>query len=432
MANLALDTVYNHYLTTYFHDTVTKYDAHKKDELKGVYNSIVKLNKESPLFLPVKSQETKQFAVGVKESARELKNTIASLRGLGQEELLNKKVAFSTNKSLAEAIYIGDDSESETIPTFEMGVLELAKPQVNLGKFLESDARGLAEDTYSFDVNINNLSYEFQYNVNSDDTNQSIQEKLARLINGANIGLEAQVETDGEFSALKLVSNGTGKPEGRKTLFSVSDDNTSRRAGSASYFGIDEVTQNSSNALFTINGVEREAGSNHFTVEKSYEITLNGVSPDEDTVTSIGVKNDTESLRENITKLMDGYNTFIDSANSVASEETKNQTLLREMKNLSSYYKEGLDEFGLDIDDDGHMVLDKSIYEQAFENENLGLSLGKVKSFANALMRKTDTISINPMQYVNKTVVAYKNPGKNFATPYITSPYSGLLFNSYC
>ena len=40
MANmLALNTVYNHYLTSYSRGTVSKYDAHKKSELRNVYNS---------------------------------------------------------------------------------------------------------------------------------------------------------------------------------------------------------------------------------------------------------------------------------------------------------------------------------------------------------------------------------------------------------
>ena len=44
-----LDTVYNHYLTTYTPKT-SQYDTHKKSELRRIYNSIVKLNKESPLY----------------------------------------------------------------------------------------------------------------------------------------------------------------------------------------------------------------------------------------------------------------------------------------------------------------------------------------------------------------------------------------------
>ena len=52
--------------------------------------------------------------------------------------------------------------------------------------------------------------------------------------------------------------------------------------------------------------------------------------------------------------------------------------------------------------------------------------------FTHSLVRKSDQISLDPMNYVNNIVVAYKNPGKNFATPYITSAYSGMMFNSYC
>ena len=55
-----------------------------------------------------------------------------------------------------------------------------------------------------------------------------------------------------------------------------------------------------------------------------------------------------------------------------------------------------------------------------------------IKSFAKALYQKSDQVSLNPMEYVDKTIVAYKNPGKNFANPYITSAYSGMMFNSYC
>jgi len=45
--------------------------------------------------------------------------------------------------------------------------------------------------------------------------------------------------------------------------------------------------------------------------------------------------------------------------------------------------------------------------------------------------KEAENISINPMNYVNKIVVAYKNPGHNFATPYITSIYSGMMLDKY-
>ena len=70
MSNAVLNQVYNHYLTTYAPQGTSQYDAHKKSELRSVYNSIVKMNKEAPLYLLDNSKETKQFAVGIKEQAR--------------------------------------------------------------------------------------------------------------------------------------------------------------------------------------------------------------------------------------------------------------------------------------------------------------------------------------------------------------------------
>ena len=108
MTNMvALNTVYNHYLTTYSRGSASKYDTHKKSELRNVYNSIVKLNKESPLYLLKTNRNTHAFAVGIKEGATELHNVIASIGGLDENQLLNKKVAFSTDENILTAQYIG-------------------------------------------------------------------------------------------------------------------------------------------------------------------------------------------------------------------------------------------------------------------------------------------------------------------------------------
>ena len=61
--SMALNTVYNNYLSAYTPKTMTKYDTHKKSELRNVYNAIVKLNKDAPWYLPTTSRETQQYAV---------------------------------------------------------------------------------------------------------------------------------------------------------------------------------------------------------------------------------------------------------------------------------------------------------------------------------------------------------------------------------
>lgn len=433
MANMmALNTVYNHYLTTYSRGPMTKYDTHKKSELRDIYQSIVKLNKEAPLYLLDTTKESQAFAVGVKEGARELHNTIAALGGIDEAELLNKKVAFSSNEDMFSAQYIGTATDEALIPSYDIEVRALASPQINLGNFLLSDEMQLPADTYSFDISIHNMNYEFQYNITSGDTNKDIQEKLARLISNADIGINASVVTEGDSSALRLESSATGAPIGKDSLFSISDTHSSKASGSVNYFGIGEITRPSSNAELVINGIERSASSNHFTLEKTYELTLHGISPVEGQTARVSVKNDTESLKENVNKLIDGYNSFLHLASQQPDNRSKSATLLREMRGIASIYKESLNHLGLDVQEDGSFALNPTVYAQTLDTADPKETFSTVRDFADSLLRKTNQISLNPMHYVEKTIVAYKNPGKNFATPYITSAYSGMMFNSYC
>jgi flagellar hook-associated protein 2 len=54
--------------------------------------------------------------------------------------------------------------------------------------------------------------------------------------------------------------------------------------------------------------------------------------------------------------------------------------------------------------------------------------------FRDALGNKATQASIDPMRYVKKIMVAYKNPNpdKNFPTPYISSLYAGMLIDRIC
>ena len=430
MANFsAINSIYNYYLTTYAPKSDSKFDTHKKSELRGVYNSIVKMNKEAPLIIVDKSQETKEYAVGLKENARAFHNTIASLGGTGDEEMLDKKVAYSTNESLVSANYIG--AVGEEVPELDIKVNSLATTQLNEGKMLPSIGLNLREDTYSFDIGINGLNYEFQYNVNSNDTNKLIQEKLARLITNANIGLTAKVKEDGNGnSAINIESLSSGTPVNGH-LFTVSDDNTTRRKGSVDYFGLANISREASNSSFEINGEAHEANSNVFTVDKKLEVTLKRVSGEGENAT-IALKDDIESLAENINSLIDGYNSFIDKANAYAENHPKSSRLVGEMSSLAALHEEDLSTLGINILEDGHIALDKDALKEVSVNGSIADHMNTLKHFAGSMLRKADQVSLNPMRYADKTIVAYKNPGHNFATPYVTSAYTGMMFNSYC
>ncbi len=431
--SISLNTVYNYYMTSYAPKSSSRYDTHKKSELRSIYNSIVKLNKESPLYKLDSTKESRSFAVGVKEDARELRNVIASLGGLDEEKILNKKASYSSNEDIASVVFTGEHPENAEVPAYEIEVHSLASNQVNTGTFLPNTKTKLKPDTYSFDVHINDLNYEFQYSIKEGETNKSIQDRLAKLISNAEIGLNAEVIDGGNGSyALRLRSVAEGLKDNKSSVFLVSDDFTSKREGSVSYFGLDQLTNPASNAEFTLNGAELTSQSNSFSIDNLFDITLKGVSSSKGDTATIGLKTDVESLSENISSLVKGYNSFIEHTARYKDDFAGSRRLLGEMRGITARYHNQFDILGLNIQENGTIAIDKNELRHAAFSEYAKEDFSAIRGFANTLVRKMDQISLNPMDYVNKTLIAYKNPGKNFATPYITSAFSGMLFNSYC
>ena len=431
----ALNTVYNHYLTSYAPKGTTSLDTHKKSELRNIYNNIIKLNKEAPLSIVDNSAEARKYAVDLKKQARSFQNTMASLSTLDENKLLNQKTAYSQNEDVVLARFIGQvPDDGQEVPSFEIEVQSLASSQVNMGNFLDSDARAkLAPGLYSFDIGINDMNYEFQFSINEGDTNASLQERLGRLITNSNIGLHAGVLEDGMgYSSLRLSSVKTGAVSGKENLFTVSDFHTSQRSGSVSYLGIGDVSRPASNARFTVNGAEKECSSNNFTLENMYELTLQGLTPESSAPVTVGLKNDTDSLAENIESLISEYNNFLDTSASYAGSHPRSGILTKEMNRLTQDYLADLSSIGISADENGHLGLDRTQLESSLSGETTSETFLSVNDFARSVYQKTNQVALNPMNYVEKTIVAYKNPGKSFASPYITSAYTGMLFNSYC
>lgn len=434
MADILSLSVYNHYLTSYASKGTTSFDTHKKSELRNIYNSIVKLNKESPLYLPNTSSESKIFAIDLKEDARQLQNTLASLGGLDEAALLKKKEAFSSDESIASVSYIGDREAAADAPTLSLEVHSLASPQVNMGNFIPADLPvDLKPETYSFDLGINDLNYEFQFEVRDTDTNLDIQNRLTRLINNANIGLKAEIVNDNEGNAsLKLTSQKSGISSDGDPIFHISDGETSKTSGIVEYLGIDAITRVPSNAEFTVDGVPYSEPSNTFAFDKNYRINLRGLTPEDGTPVDIGMKTDIESLTANLRQLAGGYNHFLRSAMEYTQKHPKSNQLVSEMWHLAGSFAEPLSDIGMNVGENGTIEIDENLLQQSVLEGNIEKDFNQIKDFTKALFRKSSQVSLNPMSYVENTVVSYKNPGRNYASPYITSAYSGMLFNSYC
>lgn len=435
MARIA--NAYAYYLSTYGNNRPSRYDSHKRSDLRRIYNHMVKTNKEAPLYKLTNEDEAARYAIDIKENAKVIQNVVASLSDSygGFEDSFRKKVAVSSDESAVDVKYVGDGNEDSILDTFNIEVERLSSPQVNVGNYLKNDALSFIPGAYSFDLNTNSSSYEFQFNVNQGETNLDILKKLANLVNHSTLSINAAIRkgnahTGGEgTSALALTSIQTGLDEGEAFLFDIAPGTTADSIKAMDLLGINQITHPSENSLFYLNGEEHTSLSNTFTINNTFELTLKSTTSDENPA-QISFKTSTDAVADNIMSLVNAFNGILGIAsNSSANAAGENNKLLTEISGLSRVRQESLAEIGLMVADNGSITLDKDVLAEAITPERSEETFNTLSRFKSAIGAKADNVAINPMNYVNKKVVAYKNPGRTWAAPYFSSVYSGMLLD---
>lgn len=430
----AIDSAYQYYLSTYRPSGASRYDTHKKSQLRAVYNNIVKTNKDSPLYKIKYSGDVGCFAIDLKEKARSIQNVVASLSdsGSGIESAFSKKVAQSSDEDIVSAEYIGDEQSADDSLQFDVEVRQLATPQINLGAYLNPGKSDIRPGTYSFDLSTNLSSYEFQYTVNEGDSNLDVQEKLIRLINNSNVGLRASlIQNSSGKNAVQITSLQTGLSEDEQYLFEILPSPDSASIKAMRTLGIDHVEEMASNASFLLNGTEHSSLSNHFTVNNAFSLTLKNTNTD-GTATSIGFKANADAVTDNVQSLVNVYNNVIRLSNNYANTQQSDK-LRRDIAGVARSYHNELEAYGLKMEDDGSISVDRNLLMDAVTSADTKECFSLLNDFKDDLNTKAAEMSINPMNYVDKILVAYKNPaGHNFAAPYITSIYSGMMLDQYC
>ena len=428
----AIDSAYQYYLSTYGTSTVSRYDAHKKSQLRDTYNKIVKINKDSPLYKIKNLGEAEKYAIDIKEGTKNIQNVAASLSddGKGIENVFCKKIAESSDEDVVSAEYIGsDDASQET--SFEIEVKHLASGQSNLGNYLKPDKLDFPVGSYSFDLNTNTNSYEFQFTVNKNDNNGSVLQKLSQLINNSKIGIYANIEqNESGAQALRITSKQTGIADDEDFLFQILPSTNGSSIRAMKTLGINHMESSASNAVFLLNGKEYSSYSNTFTVNNDFSVTLNGVS-DDGIVSTIGFKTNADAIADNVEKLVASYNGVIKIGHLYSGIQSSNK-LVSDISSVAKDYRNELESMGLSLDSENYIQVDRNLLTDAAVAEDATENFTILNEFKDELNERAVSASINPMNYVNKVVVAYKNPLHNFATPYITSIYSGMMLDRYC
>ena len=424
-----ISSVYSYYLSQYGNKSNSKYDSHTRTQLKNTYSKVVKINSQTPVYKLDLSTAAQKYAIDLKEHARALENITEDLSDGADGTMTFKKSAVSSNASAVNASYITDFGAASDDESFDINVKQLACSQLNTGNYLQPRSKHIKPGEYSFDLSINDVIYEFQFKVDNSETTNNIQNKIARLINRSNIGLTANIKEDSlGNTAINIESESTGINGTTPVIFSIKSDDPNNQP-LIDTLGLDRVTQYPANAIFDVDGDERSSMSNSITINKAYDVKLSKVT--EEPVT-ISLKADADSIVESLNELVAGYNNLI----SVTNDENNNhfqgtEKLQNEIASIARSYKKQLADSGLSLNKDGTISADKEVIINADNKDALSHIYESLNSFKNSIKEKAEDIALNPMDYVNNKIIAYKNPLRSFPDPYNLSAYTGMMFNGY-
>lgn len=423
-----IGSVYDYYLTTYASRPASKSDTHKKSELRNVYNNIVNISKKSPLYKINVSADMQKYVIDLKENARFLLDDINNL-AFNTSSVHNYKYTSENEDIVSVNSLDMADTEDALTDNYNIEINSLATPQVNTGNYLRDDSLNFSLGEHSFEVEINATTYELQFNVNKSDTNSSVLEKISRLVNHSDIGLHANILHLGGNSTLEISSNSTGT-NGNSTIFKISKSYRDSTNDTIGVLGLDNITSYPKNAKFSLNGLEKTSTGNTFTINKSLEVTLKDITT-EGNGTKISKRNNIDSTIDSINKLVSGYNNIIELSKDKINDNGDAAKLNKEMKITALRHKNELESAGLTLNKDGLLEFDEAIILQSSKEYSLNETLDNLTSFKKGLEKKLSDITINPMKYVNKIMISYPHPVKTFANPYVTSIYSGMMYNGY-
>ena len=429
-----IKSLYNYYAAQYGHREYSKYDTHSKAQLKSTFGRLQKINSQTPSYKIDFSDAALKYAIDLKENARELSQIADELSDESTDSITYKRSATSSSPQVIDAEYIGDSCVQDYEP-LEVTVSQLACPQTNTGNFLQPNSKPFAAGEYSFDLQVQDLTYQFEFGVNATDTVTDTQQKIARLINQADIGLNAQLLTDGlGNSAISITSDATGIRGISPTIFHIQSLNSSDASDSntelVSTLGLDRVTQYPANAVYSVNGTTATSVSNEVTIDNNYVLTFfdtTGKAP-----VTISMNTDTDAIADSIGELIGGYNNLISVTANDANEHFEgNEKLKKDFAGIAKSYNHLLNENGLSVTDNGTIAVDRDAIISAADNGTLGDIFSGLNAFKQAVQKKAEDISLNPMDYVNNKIIAYKNPLRPTNDPYNLSAYTGMIFDGY-
>lgn len=427
--------IYNYLISDYVNQERYKnYSAErKKEDLKKTYFDIVKLSKDSPSYIIKPTEEAQAFAIQLKEGSLTLQETLEQLQNGGLSSAFSYKEVHCDQPNVL-SVQIDTSDHSKLPDDFKMEINHLAKPQINVGNYTYRDSHRLEAGTYVIQMDLEDQIFEFSFDIPSKLSNEQILRGISRRLNSsdADISATTSYDKDHEKIRLSIKTNNTGMIDGTNPLSIKDISYPSGSRGLVELYDLNHIEQNASNSSFLINDEEKSTIANEFTLNNSLHLTMHQTTSEPLTVSFLS---NSDRIMTEMEQLQETYNGLVNLSYHPSSDPNKFAThMLNDLKNLFSIAKNELAQCGITFNADGYMEVAEDIAQPAAAAGKFEKIFGQDNQMASQAIKQSKMFTLDPMRYIeDKIIVNYPNPRKeHFANPYMTSIYSGMLFNNYC
>lgn len=420
--------VYNYMAANYSPKTMTRYDSHKPGELRSLYRSIVAKSCRSPLYKIRLSDNIQNRLIHMKDSALSLSDSLLLLNPEDPSSIFHHKQADSENPASASVRLADDVEDTAKLPLLTFKVNQLATAQRNTSRAVSNSDVTPPGGAYSFSISINGRTKTFPIEVGSSDKNSDILSRISSSINAVKLGVHSFIESNNSSMTLSIESDYTGHGSQELNFYLSDILKPDSQKGILTYYNLMAPAQYPQNALYETNGIEHESTTNEVQVD-AYHVSLHQADPDS---FCIGTKTDSQKLLEGLNQLQNSYNDLVTLAEP-SRNHGFNRKLYNDLNVVQKRFHNELESCGILFEENGKMKIDESLAIQSVLTEDLQQLFSSSSSLTRYLRQKIASISLDPMDYARKILITYPNIKKPpVANPYMTSIYSGMLFNYYC
>lgn len=361
-----------------------------------------------------------------KSGATSFKNSVSALTSSRMGSVFNLKTPVSSNDD-AVSVKLDAKSNASLFKAADVKVSQIALAQKNESKSLSSTAKSAASGEYKFSLDMNGKAHTFTINVTEKDTNQSVLQKMADIVNAKNPGVKAVVVDNAadKTSKLQIEAKATGAKDAVFTLSDVSSPSGS--GGLVALTGADNIAQQAQNALYTINGKEKTQASNEIDLGYGVKATLKKATESSVRI-SVGV--DAAAVKKGVTDFVESYNSL-----AINSLENGFSKIGYSLISLAKSNSRALSAVGIEVGSSGALLIDSEKLDKAIVDgsaKRLFQSRGNY-GFASKLESAASAFAGNPMRYsdlgAQLQLYSKQNSLENMYNAMYGAMFSGQLFN---